>query len=187
MEANGVFIARFHRRGQIGGERIWRTITTEIRLDTQVVEVLGRQRLVEQLLRAGIEVAEPVRDRGVDLIAYLERGDDHLAFAAFPIQLKACSERAWNIDRKYAAVPGLIIAHVWYVSQPEDTVVYAMTYGEAVNLAEAMGYAASPSWRDGGYYATSSPAARLVEFLERHRMTPERWTLLLRPSLRTAR
>lgn len=153
----------------------------KLSLDTQVVEVLGRQLLVEQLLRAGIEVAEPVRDRGVDLIAYLERGEDHERFAAFPIQLKACSERAWNIDRKYAAIPGLILAHVWYVSEPVKTVVYAMTYGEALSVAEEMKYAASPSWQNGGYYATSSPSTRLVELLEVHRMSPERWMALLRP------
>jgi hypothetical protein len=148
-------------------------------LDTHVVEVLGGELPVEQLLRAGIEVAEPVRDRGVDLIAYLERGEDHQRFAAFPIQLKACSERAWNIDRKYVAIPGLILAYVWYVSQPVKTVVYAMTYIEALGVAEEMKYAASPSWRDGGYYATSSPSAKLVELLEAHRMSPERWMALL--------
>ena len=38
-------------------------------LDSQVTEYLGRNLLIDQLLRAGVEVAIPVRDRGVDLIA----------------------------------------------------------------------------------------------------------------------
>lgn len=148
-------------------------------MDSQVVEVLGRHILTNQLLQAGIEVAEPVRDRGVDLIAYLERGDNHTRFRALPLQLKACSDRAWNVDRKYADVPGLIIAHAWYVIEPSRAVVYAMSYDDAVAIAEEMRYASSRSWLDNGYYATTSPAARLVELLERHRMTPDRWMQLL--------
>jgi hypothetical protein len=156
-------------------------------MDAQVVEVLGRHLLVDQLLRAGVEVAQPIRDRGVDLIAYRERGADHLRCQAFPIQLKACSDRAWNIDRKYVDVPGLIIAHIWYVARPTDAVIYAMYYDQALAIAEAMKYAASSSWRDGGYYATTSPAARLVELLGEYRMTPQRWRDLVGDERRGAR
>jgi hypothetical protein len=148
-------------------------------MDAQVVEVLGRHLLVDQLLRAGVEVAQPIRDRGVDLIAYRERGADHLRFQAFPIQLKACSDR---VD-----VPGLIIAHIWYVARPTDAVIYAMYYDQALAIAEAMKYAASSSWRDGGYYATTSPAARLVELLGEYRMTPQRWRDLVGDERRGAR
>jgi len=42
-------------------EDVW-TMT----LDPQVVEILGRQRLMAELLRDGLEVAVPARDRGVD-------------------------------------------------------------------------------------------------------------------------
>ena len=41
-------------------------------VDSQVIELLGRNRLVSELLRAGLEVAIPARDRGIDLIAYLD-------------------------------------------------------------------------------------------------------------------
>lgn len=41
-------------------------------VDSQVVELLGRNRLIDELLRAGLEVAVPERDRGIDLIAYLD-------------------------------------------------------------------------------------------------------------------
>ena len=159
----------------------------EIRLDSQIVEVLGRQLLVEQLLRAGIEVAEPVRDRGIDLIAYIDRGNDLAAFEARPIQMKAASARAWGIDRKYAHFPGLLLAYVWNVADSANAVVYAMTHDEAVAIAEEMGYAKSPSWRDHGAYSTRNPGVKLLELLERHRMTPERWQARLSGSLPAAR
>lgn len=156
-------------------------------LDTQVVEVLGRQLLIEQLLRAGIEVAEPIRDRGVDLIAYLERGLGGAGFAAFPVQMKAASDRAWNLDRKYAETAGLLLAYVWHVATPAKSLVYAMRYEDALCIADEMGYAASPSWRDGGYYASSNPSAKLVEQLEPHRMTSDRWRSLLLRDLPASR
>ena len=147
----------------------------EVHLDSQVVEILGRQLLIEQLLRANIEVAEPIRDRGIDLIAYVDRGPEVSTFEARPIQMKASSARAWGINRKYAPFPGLLLAYVWNVATPAGMVVHAMTHLEAVGIAEQMGYASSPSWRDGGAYTTSNPSARLLALLEAHRMTPERW------------
>jgi hypothetical protein len=42
-------------------------------MKSQVVDVLGRNQLTEELLRAGLEVSLPVRDGGgIDLIAYAE-------------------------------------------------------------------------------------------------------------------
>lgn len=41
-------------------------------LDTQQLELIGRSLLVGELLRDGLEVALPERDRGIDLIAYVE-------------------------------------------------------------------------------------------------------------------
>ena len=76
-------------------------------LDTQVIELLGRNRLVSELLRAGLEVAVPARDRGIDLIAYLDLIDPQdeakdpasagrvQRFAARPIQMKAASQQSF--------------------------------------------------------------------------------------------
>ena len=42
-------------------------------MDTQVVELIGRQYLIAELLVcAGLEVATPIRDPGIDLIAYAD-------------------------------------------------------------------------------------------------------------------
>lgn len=42
----------------------------ESKLDSQAVEILGKNKLINELLKAGLEVASPIRDRGIDLIAY---------------------------------------------------------------------------------------------------------------------
>jgi predicted methyltransferase MtxX (methanogen marker protein 4) len=56
-------------------------------MDSQTVEIIGRNRLVNELLAAGLEVATPLRDRGIDLIAYVDLDEAIGRFAAFPIQL----------------------------------------------------------------------------------------------------
>ncbi len=143
-------------------------------MDGQVVELLGRNRLVSELLRAGLEVALPMRDRGVDLIAYADQGSRVKQFVGRPIQMKAASASSFSVHGKYEPFPNLILAYVWYLDDPARTVTYALTYPEAYSVAEQMGWIHTPSWQSGGY-STTKPSVRLVTLLEPHRMTSERW------------
>lgn len=143
-------------------------------MDTQVVELLGRNRLVDELLRADLEVAFPLRDRGIDLIAYAERGKDLKSFVACPIQMKACSTQAFGVHAKYKPVRGLLIAYLWNLSTPDQTETYAMTYRETLAIARRVGWTKTAAWATGAY-TTSSPSARLRELLVPYRMTAARW------------
>jgi hypothetical protein len=53
-----------------------------IAVDSQTVEIIGRNFLVSQLVRDGVEVARPERDHGIDLIAYSHHGGIHLSGVA---------------------------------------------------------------------------------------------------------
>jgi hypothetical protein len=140
-----------------------------------VIELLGHNRLTDEILRSGLEVAHPARDRGIDLIAYADLKTNVAAFVARPIQMKAASTQSFGIDRKYAKFPNLIIAFVWNLAGPPDQIVtFALTYQEAVSVAENMGYTATASWK-AGIYTTTKPSARLRGHLEPYRMTPTRW------------
>jgi hypothetical protein len=156
--------------------------------DPQVVELLGRNRLVEELLVAGLEVSVPIRDRGVDVVAYADLGEKVEAFCAYPIQLKASSKRYFGVHRKYAKFANIILAYVWNLEDPGHAVTYALTYPEAVCVAENVGWTKTPSWKRGGY-STPSPSKKLVSLLEPYRMSPERWwlkitSLPVRPTVR---
>ncbi|MFY9909844.1 MAG: hypothetical protein WAK56_08385 [Candidatus Sulfotelmatobacter sp.] len=144
--------------------------------DTQVVELLGRARLCQELLNAGLELAEPMRDRGVDLIAYADRSDG--GFRARPLQMKVSSRSAFGIHRKYERTADLILVFVWYIEEPSRAVTYALTYAEAVEVATAMRWTETESWRKGSY-STSAPSAELINLLERFRTSPERWKELI--------
>jgi hypothetical protein len=143
-------------------------------VDTQTIELLGRNRLVDELLLAGLEVALPARDRGVDLIAYVDLESKASSFVAIPIQMKAASTCAFSIDRKYSKITNLILAYVWGVQKPVHTVTYALTYSEAVAVAEAMGWTKTESWANGKY-ATSTPNKKLCDLLQRYEMSPAAW------------
>jgi len=53
--------------------------------DSQLTELIGRHFLIARLAAGGLEVAIPVRDRGVDLIAYLDLGTETKQFVSCPI------------------------------------------------------------------------------------------------------
>ena len=143
--------------------------------DGQIIERRGRHRLIDEFLQARLEVALPIRDRGVDLLVYADLTTDAKTFTARPIQMKAASGQSFGLDQKYSRFPDLIIAYVWNLANPERAVTYAVTYNEAVEIADSMEWTATPSWVDGGAYVTNAPSVRLLHLLEPHRMTPETW------------
>lgn len=143
-------------------------------MDSQIVEILGRNQLVGELLRAGLEVSVPVRDRGIDVIAYADLFTTVPAFVARPIQMKASSNRSFGLDRKYARFPNLLIAYVWHLDRSEDVVTFALTYDEACRVLQEMGYANTTSWERGNY-VNNEPGVELRRLLEPYRMTPGKW------------
>lgn len=144
-------------------------------MDSQVTELLGRSRLLDELLRAGLEVALPARDRGIDLIAYADRDSTVSSFIARPIQMKAASEANFSIHEKYKKFPDLILAFVWHVSSPDRARTYALYYDEALAIGKTMGWTETASWKEKGGYATQKPSRELLALLEGHRMTPRAW------------
>jgi hypothetical protein len=143
-------------------------------VDSQLVEHLGRQHLIGQLLRAGLEVAVPIRDRGIDVIAYADIDRRIEKFVACPIQLKVASQRAFSLDAKYERVRNLLIAYVWNVMGDATPTVYALDFQQAKAVATKLGWTKTASWKNGRY-TTTRPSVRIVELLEPYRMTPDRW------------
>jgi hypothetical protein len=151
------------------------------RHDPQLVELRGRNHLTNELLRAGIEVALPLRDRGVDLVAYLDSDLELGRFVGRPVQLKAATDAAFNVEEKYRRFPELILAYVWHLGDPHRTVVYAMSYAETLAIARAYGWDRKPSWRTHKGWSVSRPSQHLRDLLDqRYRMDPARWKHLVR-------
>ncbi len=158
---------------------------SEPRLDSQQLELIGRSLLVGELLRDGLEVALPERDRGIDLIVYVEGDQSGAPFIARPIQLKARTAPAFSVASKYERLPSLLLAYLWNVDKPRDLEAFCMTYDDAFRIAEAMAWTATASFK-AGLYRMSPPSAKLRELLECHRMGPGKWRAkFLEPVART--
>jgi len=151
-------------------------------MDSQTVEIVGRNYLVSQLVRDGLEVARPERDRGVDLIAYLDLDETGGGFIACPIQMKAATSRQFGLARKYEKFSRILFAYVWNVHDPNEACAYALTYSEAFGIAEAMGYTKTGSWMGStksaagrGSYDTTNPSVKLTGLLQPYRMGLGDW------------
>lgn len=143
--------------------------------DSQLTEIAGKHLLISRLMAAGFEVAQPLRDKGIDLVAYRD-GENGKEFAAYPIQLKASSRESFSLDKKYERFgPRLLIAYIWNVQEPEHSDVYALTFGDALQVMKKKGYAETDSWTKKGYYFVRSAGVELKEILEPYKMTTKRW------------
>jgi hypothetical protein len=143
--------------------------------DSQLTELVGRHFLIAQLVAADLEVAIPVRDRGIDLIAYLDLTTETKQFISCPIQMKASREARFGADKKYEKIANLLIAYVWHIDDPVNACVYALTYQEAVGLLEKRGHTETSSWIDKGGYTVPNPSESWLEDLKPYKMTPDCW------------
>ena len=143
-------------------------------MNSQIVELIGRNWLVNELLQADLEVAIPLRDRGIDLIAFADLDRHVKSFIARPIQMKAASVSSFGVDKKYENFPDLIIAYVCYVKSPSKTVTYGLSYQEAVEVAHEMGWTKTISWEKGAY-SNQKPGEKLLNLLEPYKMSSQQW------------
>jgi hypothetical protein len=150
------------------------------KIDAQVVELAGRNWLVSELLRAGIEVARPERDRGVDLVAYIDIDERVRDFVACPIQMKASSRRSVSLYQRQSKFRRLILAYVWDLGNPSETKCYTLTYREALQIAEAMRATKANVWKTSGKskrpgFTWNKPPKRLCALLAPYEMDAEKW------------
>lgn len=137
--------------------------------DSQLVEIAGKHLLISRFVAAGFEVAEPLRDRGIDLIVYRDSEN----FIAHPVQMKASTMESFSLDRKYEKFPNLLIAYVWNVNSPQQSDVYVLTFGDALKIVEMKGYAATDSWTKKGYYFVRNAGSELKKMLKPYQMIAE--------------
>jgi hypothetical protein len=143
-------------------------------LDSRQIELIGRYYLTAELMRFGLEVAVPVRDRGVDLIVYDDLGKHSNCYRSRPVQLKAAWAQSFAIDSKYEKFPDLLLAYIWDLRDPRLTKTYLMSYSEAQWIGDQMGWLRTASWAKGTY-VTTRPSAKLRRLLEPFTATAAAW------------
>jgi hypothetical protein len=139
-----------------------------------MIELLGRNHLVAQLIEDDVHAAVPMWDQGVDLLAYYG-GTDRLV--ARPLQLKVAETTRWGVYQKYEKVQGLLMVYIWNVRRSADIEIYAMSYTEALNHLTTSGpYTNSKSWIEmGGYDMAPAQNSKMWDSLQPFRMQKGMW------------
>jgi hypothetical protein len=52
----------------------------------------------------------------------------------------------FGLDRKYAKFPNLLIAYVWHLSGAATAATFALSYEEALGVAEQMAWTTKRAW-----------------------------------------
>lgn len=146
---------------------------TKPSLDTEGISIVAQNRLIEQLVQAGVDVAVPARRHGFDLIAYLVPRDRSEHFGACPIRMKAAPGKAFGIDNTFESVANLLNVFVWGVGS-ESTSIFALTNRELSAVADQLGYSLSPAFQKG-LYPQQQTSKNLTEALEPFRMSVDSW------------
>lgn len=135
-------------------------------------ELMGKFWLCNQLAQAGVEIASPARDIGVDLIAY----DADINWT-LPIQLKVLNTGGLRVEAKYLSKPlGLVYVLLGDrdggpVKRPE-TIAYLLTPEGAWALPSELGRNIGP---DHDYYGFGGLPRRLLSRLDDFRVEPGDW------------
>ena len=145
-------------------------------MDKQQIGLIGKYILIANLIAANLEVAEPLRDRGIDLIAFRD-GFDGGEFDACPIQLKTATNEAFELDRKYERFPDLRNVYVWNVSNPNNAEFYCLTYAEAIGVLKSLKHEKFSYLKEHGYWYTGKPSEELKKMLKEFQVTvPDDWS-----------
>jgi hypothetical protein len=134
-------------------------------MDKQQIGLIGKHILIANLIAANLEVAEPLRDRGIDLIAFRDDMDGG-EFEACPIQLKTASDATFSLDEKYERFSELRIVYVWGAENPANASIFALTYQQAKSILEDMKFAKSPTWENTRKYTQTRPSKVLKDKLK---------------------
>lgn len=137
-------------------------------MDTQQIEIIGRNFLISAFTADGLEVAEPIRDKGIDLIVF----DDVKSFRAYPVQLKASLTQGFSVNSKYVKFTNLLMAYTWFSADVNKTELYVMPYEVATDIAESFGWTKTKSWTVGGTYSTQRPSKLMLQRLRPFKYEP---------------
>ena len=93
----------------------------------------------------------PIRERGVDQIAYADKAANNCPFTSRPIHLKAATKECFSLTRKCGAVSDLIIVYIGHVVKAQAApIIYTLSYEDARLVAKEMEWLDTLTWKNTG-------------------------------------
>lgn len=117
--------------------------------------------LEKKLAKEGFGSARPVKDHGIDLIAYTDIGNNK--FHAVPLQVKAADEARFVVERKYAG-RGIVMTYIWHAHSRTPR-LFLVPYEDAVKMLPEQTQQA-PCWVAKGIWSVPKPGKIWISKLE---------------------
>jgi hypothetical protein len=129
-------------------------------MDSEMLELARRARLMDQLLEDGVNIALPMGACEIDMLAYVNSRTGACRMESVPISVASFCSDALSSNLETARASGLLIALVWGTGNPEDIRTFAFTPAELtlVKMIQIIG-----------------PGAVLQNALEPFAMSPGKW------------
>src|ERR1700730_11601211 len=101
-----------------------------MQVQSEMLELVGRARLMDELLEDGVNVALPMGACEIDMLAYVDSRAAACRIVSVPIKVASFCSDALSSNLEAARASGLLIALVWGLSNPEHARTFAFTPAE---------------------------------------------------------
>src|SRR6185503_9291869 len=130
------------------------------------VNAAGRDWLLAQLTRAGFSASV---GPGKLFTVATDGASPRL------VRVIAARQRIFSLRPTLNTLPNLLLIYLWYVDDPAKTVAYALTYQQALAIANKKGWTNTPSWLNDGYYYDSHVGDELLALLAPYPVQAGQW------------
>jgi hypothetical protein len=146
-----------------------------MRMESEMQQLLGRSRVMDELLEDGVNVAVTVGVGEIDMFAYVDSRTAACRIVSVPIKIASFCSDALSSNLEASRASGLLIALVWGASDPDQVRTFAFTPAELtvvkmIEIIERGGAARSGEPPNEAY----SPEAAL-NVLEPFAMSAGKW------------
>ena len=141
-----------------------------------MLDLVGRARLMDELLEEGVNVVLPTGASEIDMLAYVDSRTAACTIVSVPIKVTSFCSDALSSNLEAARASGILIMLVWGVSNPEHVRTFAFTPAE-LTVMKMIGIIGRTGAAGSGEPADQrrTPEAVLQNALERFAMSPGKW------------
>ena len=144
-----------------------------MKINHALIGKAGEMMVAAELMRRGVEVAQPHSDVGVDLLAYRLEPNSTVPNRIVPIQVKAASGVRFGFNKRWMGKSTNLVL-VWHLETTPEFYVFDSL--ERIEEALGITFRASKSWAENGAYSVTNPGLAVLERMSAHR---DQWERLI--------
>jgi hypothetical protein len=147
-----------------------------VHAESALRQAADHARLMDELLREGVNVALPMHSDDIDMLLYVKSGSAACTIVSVPINVVSCRSDGLSRHLRGASAAGLLVVIVSSIDRLQRIRNFALTPAEltVMKMIETIGRAAASRPGDSPNDAQTQEAT-LQNALEPFAMTPGKW------------